>query len=61
MVGEISSKRRIVDTLEKLDDIVQVETIVEQVLDNTIRKVGDNLENHQNSYRDLRKRGDSRK
>ena len=36
-------------------EILPVKTIVEQVLDNTINKVVENLENHQNSYRDIEK------
>ena len=55
MVGEISSKHGIVDTLEKMDDILPVETIMQQVLGDTINKVVANLENNQNLYRDIEK------
>ena len=43
------------DTFEKMEDILPVETIVQQVLDDAINKVVDNLENHQNLYRDIEK------
>ena len=43
------------DSFEKMGDILPVETIVEQVLANTINKVVENLENNHNFYRDIEK------
>ena len=43
------------DSFEKMEDILPVETIVQQVLDDTINKVVEHLENHQNLYRDIEK------
>ena len=40
---------------KKMGDILPVETIVEQVLANTINKIVDNLENNHNFYRDIEK------
>ena len=43
------------DSFEKMGDILPVETIVEQVLANTINKIVDNLENNHKFYRDIEK------
>ena len=43
------------DSFEKIDGILPVETIVQQVLGNTTNKVVINLENNQNFYRDIEK------
>ena len=43
------------DSFENMIEILQVETIVEQGLDNTINKEVENLENHQNLYSDIEK------
>ena len=45
------------DSFEKMDDILPVGTIVQQVLGNTINKVVDNLENKHNLYWDIEKEG----
>ena len=43
------------DSFEKMGDILPVETIVKQVLTNTINKIVDNLENSHNFYSDIEK------
>ena len=54
-VGEISSKRGIVDTLPTLEDSLPVEAIAQHVLDDTISKVVARLENHENLCMDIEK------
>ena len=43
------------DSFEKMGDILPVETIVEQVIANSINEVVKNLENNHNFYRDIEK------
>ena len=43
------------NSFEKMGDILPGETIVEQVLANTINKIVENLENNHNFYRDIEK------